>query len=46
LGLAFHAMAKPERAALRAQMENQLWPAFANQYPTSAPLFKAIAAAR
>jgi len=46
LGLSFHAMAKDERAALRTEMEMQLWPAFAEQYPVTKPLFKAIAAAR
>lgn len=46
LGIAFHPMAKTERDGLRKLMETQLWPAFANQYPSTAPLFKAIASAR
>ena len=46
LGIAFHPMAKAERDGLRKQMETQLWPAFASQYPATAPLFKAVAAAR
>ena len=46
LSIAFHAMVKAERDALRKQMEAQLWPAFADQYPSTKPLFKAIAAAR
>jgi tripartite ATP-independent transporter DctP family solute receptor len=46
LGIAFHPMAKPERDALRKQMEAQLWPAFAIQYPATRPLFQAIAGAR
>lgn len=46
LGIAFHPMAKNERDGLRKLMEAQLWPAFANQYPSTAPLFKAIASAR
>jgi len=46
LGLSFHAMAKDERSALRTEMETRLWPAFAEQYPETKPLFKAIAAAR
>jgi len=46
LGIIFHPMAKAERDGLRKQMEGQLWPAFADQYPPTKPLFKAIAAAR
>jgi tripartite ATP-independent transporter DctP family solute receptor len=46
LGITFHPMAKAERSALRQRMETQLWPAFADQYPATRPLFKAIAAAR
>ena len=46
LGIAFHPMAKAERDALRKQMEAQLWPAFANQYAPTRPLFQAIARAR
>lgn len=46
LGITFHPMAKAERDALRKQMEAQLWPAFANQYPLTRPLFQAIASAR
>ncbi len=46
LGIVFHPMAKVERENLRKQMETQLWPAFANQYPATVPLFKSIAAAR
>ena len=46
LRLSFHPMAKEERAALRSEMETQLWPRFAEQYPATKPLFKAIAAAR
>jgi TRAP-type transport system periplasmic protein len=46
LGITFHPMAKAERDTLRKQMEAQLWPAFANQYPPTRPLFQAIASAR
>ena len=46
LGIAFHPMVKAERDALRNQMQAQLWPAFADQYPSTKPLIKAIAAAR
>jgi tripartite ATP-independent transporter DctP family solute receptor len=46
LGITFHPMAKAERDALRRQMEAQLWPAFANQYPPTRPLFQAVASAR
>jgi tripartite ATP-independent transporter DctP family solute receptor len=46
LGITFHPMPKAERDALRRQMEGQLWPAFANQYPPTRPLFQAIASAR
>src|SRR5882724_6873740 len=46
LGITFHPMAKPERDALRKQMETQLWPAFASQYPPTKPLFQTVAAAR
>jgi tripartite ATP-independent transporter DctP family solute receptor len=46
LGIAFHPMAKPEREAVRREMETKLWSAFAVQYPTTKPLFAAIAAAR
>jgi tripartite ATP-independent transporter DctP family solute receptor len=46
LGIVFHPMAKPERDGLRKVMETQLWPAFANQYPPTKPLFQAVAAAR
>ncbi len=42
LGIAFHPMAKAERDGLRKQMETQLWPAFAAQYPPTRPLFQAI----
>ena len=46
LGITFHPMAKAERDALRRQMEAQLWPAFANQFPPTRPLFQAVASAR
>jgi tripartite ATP-independent transporter DctP family solute receptor len=46
LGMSFHPMDKAERAALRNQMQTQLWPAFASQYPVTLPLFKSIDAAR
>jgi len=46
LGLGFHPMGKTERDALRKQMAGQLWPAFADQYPATRPLFQEIAAAR
>ena len=46
LGLGFHPMTKAERDALRRQMAAQLWPAFADQYPVTKPLFQEIAAAR
>lgn len=46
LGITFHPMAKAERDALRKRMEAQLWPAFANQYPSTRPLFQAVASAR
>jgi tripartite ATP-independent transporter DctP family solute receptor len=46
LGITFHPMAKPERDAVRRQMQTQLWAAFAVQYPVTKPLFDAISAAR
>jgi len=46
LGIAFHPMAKAERETVRREMEAKLWSAFAVQYPTTKPLFAAIAAAR
>jgi tripartite ATP-independent transporter DctP family solute receptor len=46
LGITFHPMAKTERGELRKRMETQLWPAFADQYAITKPLFKAIADAR
>jgi tripartite ATP-independent transporter DctP family solute receptor len=46
LGITFWPMAKNERSVLRKRMETQLWPAFANRYPATKPLFQAIAAAR
>ncbi|HVY04587.1 MAG TPA: TRAP transporter substrate-binding protein [Burkholderiales bacterium] len=45
-GIGFHPMEKAERDGLRKKMESRLWPAFANQYPSTVLLFKAIAAAR
>jgi len=46
LGITFHPMVKPERDAVRYQMQTQLWAAFAIQYPVTKPLFDAISAAR
>ncbi|RQR40062.1 MULTISPECIES: TRAP transporter substrate-binding protein [unclassified Burkholderia] len=45
-GMTFHPMAEAERAALRQAMHDRLYVAFAKQYPATAPLFPAIAAAR
>ncbi|WP_194722300.1 TRAP transporter substrate-binding protein [Noviherbaspirillum malthae] len=46
LGMAFHPMAPAERESVRKEMEAKLWPAFAKQYPATAPMFKSIAEAR
>lgn len=45
-GLSFNPMAKAERDAMRAQMEAKLWAGFSKEYASTAPLFKAISAAR
>jgi TRAP-type transport system periplasmic protein len=46
LGISFSPMAKNERDLVRKEMEAKLWSGFAKQYPETAPLFKAISAAR
>ena len=45
-GMSFHPLADAERVALRQTMHDRLYVAFAKQYPATAPLFPAIAAAR
>lgn len=45
-GMTFHPMAAAERDAMRQAMHDQLYAAFAKQYPATAPMFSAIAAAR
>jgi hypothetical protein len=39
-------MSKADRDTARAEMQSQLYASFAKQYPATAPLFTAIAAAR
>ena len=45
-GMTFFPMAPTERATVRKEMESKLWADFAKQYPSTAPLFADIAAAR
>jgi len=45
-GMTFFPMAPAERAAVRKEMEGKLWAEFAKQYPSTAPLFAQINAAR
>lgn len=45
-GMTFFPMAAADRAAVRKEMEAKLWAEFAKQYPSTAPLFSAINAAR
>ena len=42
----FTPMAKPEREQVRKEMEAKVWASFIKEYPTTKPLFDAIAAAR
>ncbi|MGJ7510215.1 TRAP transporter substrate-binding protein [Variovorax sp. GT1P44] len=42
-GMTFFPMAPAERATVRKEMETKLWADFAKQYPSTAPLFAAIA---
>jgi len=42
-GMTFFPMAPSERASVRKEMEAKLWADFAKQYPSTAPLFAAIA---
>ena len=46
LGITFNPMAKSERESVRKEMEAHVWDSFIKQYPTTKPLFDAIAAAR
>jgi hypothetical protein len=39
-------MAKSEREQVRKEMEAKVWASFIKEYPTTKPLFDAIAAAR
>jgi hypothetical protein len=39
-------MSTTDRAAVRKEMEARLWADFGKQYPSTAPLFAAISAAR
>lgn len=45
-GMTFFPMAAADRAAVRKEMEAKLWAEFGKQYPSTAPLFAAINAAR
>ena len=45
-GIVFSPMAAADRVAVRKEMESRLWADFAKQYPSTAPLFAAIASAR
>ena len=45
-GMTFFPMSAPDRAAVRKEMEVRLWADFGKQYPSTAPLFAAISAAR
>ncbi|CAN5608205.1 TRAP transporter substrate-binding protein [soil metagenome] len=46
LGMTFYPMAASERAAVRTQMQAQLWSGFIKQYPSTGPLFAGIEKAR
>jgi len=46
LGVTFTPMAKSEREQVRKEMEAKVWASFIKEYPTTKPLFDAIAAAR
>ena len=46
LGVGFTPMQKTDRETVRRDMEAKLWSGFAKEYPETAPLFSAIAAAR
>ena len=46
LGVAFYPMTGSEREAVRQEIEKRVWIPFAAQYPSTKPLFQAIAAAR
>ncbi|MBI2771286.1 MAG: TRAP transporter substrate-binding protein [Burkholderiales bacterium] len=45
-GMTFFPMATADRAFVRKEMESRLWADFGKQYPSTAPLFAAISAAR
>lgn len=45
-GMQFSPMSPADRATVRGEMQSQLYASFAKQYPATAPLFPAIAAAR
>lgn len=45
-GMTFYPMAPGERDTVRRELQSQLYVSFAKQYPATAPLFPAIAAAR
>ncbi|MBN3723636.1 TRAP transporter substrate-binding protein [Burkholderia sp. Ac-20379] len=45
-GMQFAPMSPADRATVRGEMQSQLYASFAKQYPATAPLFPAIAAAR
>jgi TRAP-type C4-dicarboxylate transport system substrate-binding protein len=45
-GMTFFPMAAADRNAVRAEMQAKLWADFSRQYPSTAPLFAAIASAR
>lgn len=45
-GMVFTPMSAGDRSAVKKEMEARLWSEFAKQYPATAPLFPAIAAAR
>jgi hypothetical protein len=44
--MGFHPMAAADRAVVRRELEGRLWAEFGKQYPSTAPLFGAIASAR
>jgi TRAP-type transport system periplasmic protein len=46
LGVIFTPMAKSDREQVRKEMEAKVWASFIKEYPTTKPLFDAIAAAR
>ena len=45
-GMTFFPMSAADRSSVRKEMESRLWADFGKQYPVTAPLFAAIAAAR